>query len=76
MRPAFKGLNLLIIDKDKQPETGDVAYYRNDEDLPVYHRVVGQIGDTYILKGDNNHKATSIRREEIKGVIVYSQRLL
>ncbi|MDP2964556.1 MAG: signal peptidase I [Pelolinea sp.] len=55
MEPLFYKGDLVIIRKSSQYQVGDIVGYRN-EDLRnfVFHRIIGQELDRFILKGDNN----------------------
>ena len=55
MEPNFHLGDLVIVHKEAGYETGDIVAYRNlDLDNIVFHRIIGQENDRFIMKGDNN----------------------
>src|SRR3972149_1946570 len=55
MEPLLHGGDLAVLRRASDYQVGDVAAYRNqDLGQVVLHRIVGQEGDKYTLKGDNN----------------------
>lgn len=55
MEPNFHLGDLVIVHKEVGYEIGDIVAYRNlDLDNIVFHRIIGQENDQFIMKGDNN----------------------
>ena len=55
MEPNFHLGDLVIVHKESDYKIGDVVAYRNlDLDNNVFHRIIGQENDRFIMKGDNN----------------------
>ena len=54
MQPLYQQGDLVIVHKAAEYRVGDIVTYRNPDIGPVIHRIIGQQGDHYILKGDHN----------------------
>lgn len=56
MEPGFHKGDFVIVRKSSFYKVGDIVGYRNkDLNSNVFHRIIGQELERFILKGDNNH---------------------
>jgi len=70
MEPDFHLGDLVIVRKVGIYHEGDIITYHNVEmNQDVFHRIVGKVGDHYIIKGDNNSWTDSYQptQEELIG---------
>ncbi len=70
MEPGFHLGDLVIVRQASVYQVGDIVAYRNAElRRYVFHRIIGQDLDRFILKGDNNTWTDSYRptQEELVG---------
>ncbi len=62
MEPAYQRGDLIIVAEASSYTKGDVVTYRDDQmGAYVIHRIIGEDGDRYILKGDHNYWTDSTR---------------
>lgn len=55
MEPNFHLGDMIIVKQDSHYNVGDIVAYKNMQmNSNVFHRIIGQEGARYILKGDNN----------------------
>lgn len=69
MEPDIHKGDLIIARKKRIYHVGDAVVYRHPSGAHIFHRIIDQVGDTFILQGDNNdwldsHQPTN---EEILG---------
>jgi len=54
MQPLYQQGDLVIVHRADDYQVGDIVTYRHPDIGPVIHRIIGQQGDLFILKGDHN----------------------
>jgi signal peptidase I, bacterial type/signal peptidase I, archaeal type len=55
MEPGFHDGDLALVRKASSYQVGDIVTYRDNEmQAYVIHRIVGQVQDRFVMKGDNN----------------------
>lgn len=54
MQPLYQQGDLVVVHRADEYQVGDIVTYRNPDIGPVIHRIIGQQGDQFILKGDHN----------------------
>ncbi|MBN2502983.1 MAG: signal peptidase I [Anaerolineales bacterium] len=54
MLPRFKLGDLVLVKEKDRYGVGDIVAYQHPEIGPVFHRIVEQQGERFILQGDNN----------------------
>ena len=71
MLPNFHSGDLAVTRRAGQYHTGDIVAYRLRSRTVVLHRIVGEDGDRFITKGDNNPSADTARpaNGDILGVL-------
>ena len=54
MEPTLRSGDLLLFRRDSNPEVGDIIVYEKSPGILIVHRIVSEIGDEIVTKGDNN----------------------
>ena len=54
MEPLYQPGDLVIVHRATDYQIGDIVTYRHPDIGPVIHRIIGQQGEQYLLKGDHN----------------------
>jgi signal peptidase I len=54
MEPLYKRGDLVIVRQEAEYQIGDIVTYHHPDIGPVIHRIIGRVGDRYLLKGDHN----------------------
>ena len=54
MEPLYQQGDLVIVHRATEYQVGDIVTYHHPDIGPVIHRIIGQEGDHYLLKGDHN----------------------
>jgi signal peptidase I len=54
MEPLYQRGDLVIVHRATEYQIGDIVTYRHPYIGPVIHRIIGQQGDRFVLKGDHN----------------------
>ncbi len=69
MEPGFQKGDLVLARKNHHPENGQAVVYENPQIGYVFHRIIDQEGEQYLLQGDNNDWVDTYQptREEIIG---------
>lgn len=71
MRPTLDWGAYVVIERTSNVSIGDISLYTNDLGQSVAHRIVGEQGDCWILKGDNNvYPDLPALKTEITGKVV------
>ncbi len=71
MSPSINPKEVLLLDKNLNPEIGDVIVFKNRLNLKIAHRLICKCGDYYFTKGDNCQIINfPCRKDNILGVVV------
>jgi signal peptidase I len=54
MEPLYQPGDLVIVHRATGYQVGDIVTYHHPDIGPVIHRIIGQQGDLFLLKGDHN----------------------
>lgn len=71
MRPLFKThRDVVILEKPSvAPKKYDVVLYPGKSEKFVLHRIIGERGDNYLIRGDNTYQTEIVPKSEIVAVL-------
>lgn len=71
MRPLFKThRDMVILERPTSPlKKYDVVLYRVGDNY-ILHRIIGEKGDFYVIRGDNTFRREYVSKDKIIGVLV------
>lgn len=72
MYPELKINDIIIIKKSNNYNVNDIITYSTDDKVLITHRIVKNIDNVFITKGDNNNSEDNevIKLENIKGKVI------
>ena len=71
MEPTLRSGDLLLFRRDSNPEVGDIIVYEKSPGILIVHRIVSEIGDEIVTKGDNNRAPDPVfEKEKIVGKVI------
>ena len=72
MYPELKINDIIIIKKSHNYNVNDIITYSTDDKVLITHRIVKNIDNVFITKGDNNNSEDNevIKLENIKGKVI------
>lgn len=72
MSPAFCINDIVLVQKSKDYNVGDIITYNYENKYLVTHRIVKKENENFITKGDNNNSEDmeKIKIEDVKGKVI------
>jgi hypothetical protein len=72
MSPLFKTHRdvVVLVKPEEKIKKYDVVLYHRGERKNILHRVIGERGEFFIIRGDNTYKKELIRKDDILAVMV------
>lgn len=60
---------LVLLKKDRQPKLYDIVVYKVSDNKYCIHRIIGELDDKYIIRGDNCLNNEYVKKDEILGYL-------
>ncbi len=72
MEPTLSKNDLVVIRKNSDTKIGDIAVYQ-DGSMLVIHRIVDEVDDTWIFRGDANSGVDApVHKSQVKGTLAFA----